>query len=429
MVTLRRILLPVLAAIVLFTVAGIHRASRDTQLLKLDLAEIDDLRYGLLDVDVWVDHLLIVLGRQIDEFQETPVQREQVRQVLESTIREVITEVERTIRLDNEDRAFGAIRQLATDFVVDFDDLRDASGQYADVAIDRLDQPQNRERLKSYMRNQIAAFADSTFDRVDRSGFDAALARNGCPDRESCRATLNAEITSRSDALMRSALIAIGLVALMFAAAAWPRRDFGSIELASLLLGTFALLFGGLFTPMIDIEAEIARLDMVLVGQPITFENQVLFFQSKSITDVVDLLVRTGRIDLVLVGIAIGLFSVVFPTLKLLATIAYRYGARLRERAPVRFFALESGKWSMADVFVIAMFLAFLGFDGLTGNQLAALVSDAPSPGLETRNGTQLRAGFHLFAAFCLAGLILSGMVKRSPPAPLREGTTSPSGT
>ena len=140
----------------------------------------------------------------------------------------------------------------------------------------------------------------------------------------------------------------------------------------------------------------------------------MLFFQSKSILDVVDLLIRTKRFDLVLVGVGIGLFSVVFPVAKLLATFAYRYGSSLRERAPVRFFALESGKWSMADVFVVAMFLAFLGFDGLTGNQLAALVSDSQYVDVQTQNGTQLGVGFYLFAAFCLAGLIVSGIVKRT---------------
>jgi hypothetical protein len=202
------------------------------------------------------------------------------------------------------------------------------------------------------------------------------------------------ELGERNDTLLRSALLAIGLVALMILATAWPPRRFGAIELTCVLVGVFALLFGGLFTPMIDIKAEIARLDLVLVGEPISFENQVLFFQSKSIIDVVDLLIRTHRLDLVVVGIAIGLFSVVFPTLKLLATLAYRYGSRLRKMAPVRFFALESGKWSMADVFVIAMFLAFLGFDGLTGNQLATLLTDSPYVDVATRNGTELRAGY-----------------------------------
>jgi hypothetical protein len=297
---------------------------------------------------------------------------------------------------------------------VDFDALRASSGDFAEIAVSELERPENRDRLKNFLEERVTAFADSTFDRTDRSAFDAVLARRECADRAGCRSAMMSELGERNDTLLRSALLAIGLVALMILATAWPPRRFGAIELTCVLVGVFALLFGGLFTPMIDIKAEIARLDLVLVGEPISFENQVLFFQSKSIIDVVDLLIRTHRLDLVVVGIAIGLFSVVFPTLKLLATLAYRSGSRLRKMAPVRFFALESGKWSMADVFVIAMFLAFLGFDGLTGNQLATLLTDSPYVDVATRNGTELRAGFHLFAAFCLAGLMLSGIVKRS---------------
>lgn len=422
MLIARRILLPLFAIAVVVTVARIHMSSRDTQQLKLDLAEIDDLRYGLLDVDVWVEHLVVVMEREIEALGDEPVQRAEVEQVFEEVIRQLISEVERTIRRRNEEGLVGQLRQLATDFVVDFDELRANSDEYAALAVEELERPENRERLKTFLAERVVSFADASFDRTDRSAFDAVLARRGCGDRDECRTLLTAELDERNRVLLGRALLAIGLVAAMILVAAWPPRRFGAVELSCVLVGVFALLFGGLFTPMIDIKAEITRLDLVLVGEPITFENQVLFFQSKSITDVVDLLVRTGRFDLVLVGIGIGLFSIVFPTLKLFATLAYRYGARLRERTLVRFFALESGKWSMADVFVVAMFLAFLGFDGLTGNQLAALLTDAPVD-LATRNGTELRAGFHLFAAFCVAGLVLSGIVKRSTVRSVRPGS------
>ncbi|MDH3734997.1 MAG: hypothetical protein OEU54_15825, partial [Gemmatimonadota bacterium] len=135
MLMLRRILLPLLAAAVAITVARVHRMSGETQELKLDLAEIDDLRYGLLDVDVWVEHLLVVMDRQIEAFGEEPTQREEVQAVFETVINELIIEAERSIRLQNEERPFGALRQLATDFVVDFDGLRARSGEFAETAV------------------------------------------------------------------------------------------------------------------------------------------------------------------------------------------------------------------------------------------------------------------------------------------------------
>lgn len=421
MSTLRRILLPFLAVAAVVAVGRTHATSEVAQDLKLDLAEIDDLRYGLLDADVWVEHLLVVMDRQIEGMGEEPGRREEVRAVFEDVIRQLVTEVERTIRRQNDERPLGSLRQLATDFVVDFDELRASSGEFAEIAVSELERPENRARLQAFLAERVTAFADSTFDRTDRSAFEAVLERRECPDRAACRAQMTAELAGLDETLSRWTFLAIGLVAAILLASAWPAGRFGAIEISCALIGIFALLVGGLFTPMIDIEAEITRLDLVLVGEPVTFEHQVLFFQSKSIIDVVELLVRTGRSDLVLVGIGIGMFSVVFPILKLFATLAYRYGRRLRELAAVRFFALESGKWSMADVFVIAIFLAFLGFDGLTGSQLAALLTDAPYADLATENGTRLRVGFYLFAAFCLAGLVLSGLVKRS--AANRPGT------
>lgn len=417
MLTLRRIVLPLLALATVVLVARIHSVSTVAQELKLDLAEIDDLKYGLLDADIWVDHLLVVLNTQIESFGEDPEQREDVQAVFEAVIHQLIDEVEQTIRLQNEERPFSALRQRATDFMVDFDEFRANADDYAGIALSELERPENRERMRTFLGERISAYSDSTFVRTDRTAFDAVLERRTCSDRLACRSVMLTQLAESDTALTRSALLALGLVSLIVLIAAWPAHRLGSVELLCLLIGVFALLFAGLFTPMIDIKAEITRLDLVLVGEPITFDNQVLFFQSKSIIDVVDLLVRTQRVDLILVGIALALFSVVFPVLKLVATVGYRFRARLRESAFVRFFALESAKWSMADVFVIAMFLAYLGFDGLTGNQLATLMTDSPTVDVATENGTELRVGFHLFAGFCLAGLVLSGIIKRSAAA------------
>ncbi len=422
MLTMRRFLIWVLALGVVLAVARVRAESIVAQGLKRDLAEIDDIRYGLLDVDAWLEHLLVVMDRQIETFGDTPTQREEVQETFETIIRQLITEVERTIRTRNEDRSFGSLRQLATDFVVDFDELRDRSGEFAGIAVEELESPENKDRLKTYMREQIHAFADSTFARTDRSDFEAVLTRRDCAERDECRSRITAQLAAQDDTLARVAFLAIGLTALILVLSVWPLSRFGGVELLAVLVGVFALLLGGLFTPMIDIKAEILRFDLVLVGESITFENQVLFFQSKSIIDVVDLLMQTRRWDLVLVGIAIATFSVVFPVAKLLATCMYRYGRSLRRSRLVRFFALESAKWSMADVFVVALFLAFLGFDGLTGNQLAALMTESQFVDVQSQNGTQLRVGFHLFAAFCFAGLFVSAMVKRtSDLRPLTE--------
>ncbi|HVX26195.1 MAG TPA: hypothetical protein VHB70_07620 [Parafilimonas sp.] len=49
-------------------------------------------------------------------------------------------------------------------------------------------------------------------------------------------------------------------------------------------------MIAGLTTIMIEIDARIKTLNFYLLGTSISFNNQVFFFQSKSITDVVTIL-------------------------------------------------------------------------------------------------------------------------------------------
>jgi hypothetical protein len=62
----------------------------------------------------------------------------------------------------------------------------------------------------------------------------------------------------------------------------------------------------------------------------------------------------------------------------------------------------------MADVMVVAIFMAFIGFNGIVGNQLEQLREGAEPVKMITSNGTQLLSGFYLFLSYCLLGLLFS---------------------
>ncbi len=135
--------------------------------------------------------------------------------------------------------------------------------------------------------------------------------------------------------------------------------------IVSLLLA-LVVLITGLTSPMIEIDARIKELSFLLIGEKITFNDQVLFFQSKSIVDVVTILIQTGKFDSALVGVLILAFSVIFPIGKLVASKIYVLGnEKCRTNRWVCFFAFKSGKWSMADVNVVAIFMAYIGFKGI----------------------------------------------------------------
>ncbi len=165
---------------------------------------------------------------------------------------------------------------------------------------------------------------------------------------------------------------------------------------------------------MIEIDARIREMSFLLIGERISFHDQVIFFQSKSIVDVVHILIQTGKFDSAGVGILILMFSIVFPIAKLTATKLYLLGnERWRNNKVIQFFAFKSGKWSMADVNVVAIFMAYIGFKGILDNQLSKLNMQTESLASISTNETSLQPGFLLFVSFVLFGLVLSVILQK----------------
>jgi hypothetical protein len=175
-----------------------------------------------------------------------------------------------------------------------------------------------------------------------------------------------------------------------------------------LLLFCVALLVGGVLTPMLEVEARITSVKLTFLGEPVSFTDQVLYFQSKSVLEVFHTLITLGQPEMWVVGVLVLLFSVVFPTLKLIASSCYLYapGALARNRI-VRFFALESSKWSMADVMALAIFMAYVAFNGVIANTLGTLTGGGPNLTIPT-DSSKILPGYYLFIGYCLASLFLS---------------------
>ena len=180
------------------------------------------------------------------------------------------------------------------------------------------------------------------------------------------------------------------------------------------VLVSVVVLAAGISAPMIEIDARFQEVNFMLIGEEISFNDQVIFFQSKSIIDVVLILLETGQLDSVLVGVLILAFSIIFPLAKLLSTQIYLMGNdRIRMNKILNFFAFKSGKWSMADVYVIAIFMAYIGFQGILDNQLSILNVNTESLVSISTNKTSLQPGFLLFIGFVLFSLLLSLILQK----------------
>jgi predicted Co/Zn/Cd cation transporter (cation efflux family) len=118
------------------------------------------------------------------------------------------------------------------------------------------------------------------------------------------------------------------------------------------------------------------------------------------------------------VGVLILLFSIVLPISKLICTQIVLLGnAKDRSRKVLEFVAFKTSKWSMADVLVVAIFMAYVGFKSILDSQLKDLNVQSQSMSVITTNRTSLQPAFILFTTFVLFGLVLAEIIKRSASA------------
>lgn len=149
-------------------------------------------------------------------------------------------------------------------------------------------------------------------------------------------------------------------------------------------------------------------MEFQLMGESIIFTDQVLYFKSKSILEVVLVMVQNSKPDVMAVGILVLSFSVVFPVLKMISSVFYIYSEKLRDNTVVKFMVFKTSKWSMADVMVVAIFMAFIGFSGIISEQLKDLESITTYVDMMTTNASSLQIGFFLFTSFAILSLLVS---------------------
>ncbi len=100
----------------------------------------------------------------------------------------------------------------------------------------------------------------------------------------------------------------------------------------------------------------------------------------------------------------------------MLSSLAYYYDyCSARKSRIINFFVLKSGKWSMADVVVVAIFMAYIGFNGIVNSQLTKLTAESEQIQMLSTNGTSLQPGFYLFFTYTVLAMFLSGYLKARP--------------
>jgi len=401
----------IIAALVL-TMQLITQA-RQLQVLKTELAEVNHIRYGLLNTDEWAYQMAAILSIKIVEFKLTPQSRETVLQNLEGILNLMIDEVE-VMMFERTSGKLSGMKRFLAGFAINFDELRDSVPVYANTLLLELSNPENKEVMQQFLLDKLGEITVSTYNLDHMDPLHAVMEKYSCNTKAECKELIGEQIEIKQEVINLRVVLIMILVSAVFLLNLITRHKINRMQAILLILASFSLLLGGITTPMIDLEARIDLLSLKLMGEDVIFTNNIIFFQSKSITDVVRILVEEGSLPMIFVGILVFTFSIVFPLSKLISSLLYAYHVgNLRENGLIRFFVIKSGKWSMADVLVVAIFMAYIGFNGIIGSQLDQLSEAAKPVEIFTTNGTRLLGGFYLFLLFCISSLLLSEIFTR----------------
>ena len=394
----------------------IYTLSHERAEIKQDYSLLNNITYGLLSVNAWRDHMIRVVTRRIDDFEFTKEQEAALKYEVAQVLHAVIDKADSMLS-KKQKTIGGKLKKFAIRTFVKEEKLHAQVPVFAQTIVNEIKKPKNKEKLKFLVQSKMAQFGTITYDSVnDVKRIESIILKYEATDV----AGFNVKCQLMLDGLQKRTFfytVVILMIMVMFLVMWWllrSQRPFHTPLFVISVLLALTVLFVGLTTPMIEIDARIKEMTFILLGENISFHDQVIFFQSKSIVDVVRILIDTGNYDTVFVGVLILIFSIVFPIGKLTATEIYLLGnKKWRANKVVQFFAFKSGKWSMADVNVVAIFMAYIGFKGILDSQLESLNMKTDSLASISTNETTLQPGFILFVAFVLFGLILSVILGR----------------
>ena len=408
--TLRQIRIVILlVALVVITFGTFRLCHLEAQrrAFKEDLIELSKIKYGLFSVDEWRMIVSLILTKKVEEFEFNGQQREEMRIKISNFLIKIISDFEERFHKEKSGSLLGIVQGGIVSFTGAMDKVKRDVPVFTEQILDFLAKEDNRATVQSFMLDKLAEYTDKTFSKIDYTQHDLILTHYKLGDRPTTIKGLRVKMDSiRQDEILYLLMIGAFFFIVFFFILFTPQLNRNEFLLYILIC--LILLRAGLILPMIEIDARIENMSFTLFGEPVDFYDQVLYYKSKSILDVVHLMIYQSKWDIKLVGFLVLTFSVLFPISKLLSSLTYMAYPRVRNRRIIRFMVFRTGKWSMADVMVVAIFMAYIGFTGILTEQLHQLENLSASLDIVTTNKSSLQLGFYLFTSFVLLSLLVT---------------------
>ncbi len=389
--------------------------------IKEDYSTVNNITFGVFSVDQWRDKIVAIVNGQVNDFNLTPAQKKalqaQVEQQLHALVNKAIAQFNKPQK-----SIIGKLKKLAFNTIVNADEVNAQVPSFAKTIITKISSPASTSRLKDIATSKITQLKKQTYDSTSTASaaVDSLLFKkyhvNNAADFNRHMAY---ELGAIRQVTYNYAYAMVGCVILALALWWLMRRQvqLHTTLFIMLLLFAFILLAVGATASIIEVDARFKTLNFTLMGQNVVFQNQVLFFQSKSIWGIIKVLLTQPKPDAVLVGSLILVFILILPIVRMLARgIHVLSPKKIAQNRAVTYLAFESAKWDMADVMIVGILMTYIGLNGIIKSQLSNLNIHNSLLTTVTENNTSLQPGYFIFAGYVLFALALSYILKRITP-------------
>ena len=399
----------------------LHALSAQQEQIKEDYSMSNNITFGLFSVDQWRDKITAIVNGQVSDFSLTPAQKKafqlQVEQALHALVSKAVAQINKPQKTLG-----GKLKKLAFNSVVNADEIQAQVPSFARTIINKVNSPASQSRLKNIATSKINQLGKETYDSTSVANAEATkyvYTKYHVSDPVEFNKRINSQLATIRTVTYNYAYTMVGCV--LFALGLWwlMRRQvhLQTTLFVMSLLFALILLIVGITATIIEVDARIQTVNFMLLGDKLTFDNQVLFFQSKSILGIVQVLLKQAKPDAVVVGSLILLFIIILPVVRLVAKgIHIMSPKRVAENSVVKYLAFESAKWDMADVMVVGILMTYIGLNGILQSQLTNLNIHNSVLTTTTANNTSLQPGYFIFVSYVIFALILSYILKRITP-------------
>jgi len=396
----------------------LHKLSGEQERLKEDYAMFNNITFGVFSVDLWREKIAGIITKEIKEFKITDEQKKEMRKQVEKQLHSMVDQVVNEFNKPQKGIG-GKLKKFAFKQFVNPKELHAQVPSFARTIMARLNSPRATKKLKGIATSKFEELAEQTYDSTETANIKMTkylFKKHGVKDGTTFNKHLETRLENIRKVTYNYAYAMLGCVG--FAVLIWlilrKKAHLHTSLFVMSLLFALALLVVGVTVSIIEVDARLSSLEIFLMGEKLTFNNQVLFFQSKSIYGIAEVLIQQPKPDSITVGILIILFVIILPILRMTARgIHLLCKPALAENGVVRYLAFDSGKWDMADVMVVGIAMTYIGLNGILKSQLTDLNIKNEFLSTTTVNYTSLQPGYIIFVGYVIFAFNLSYFLKK----------------